>query len=225
MAKKKSVFRVRFSENDGLFTLNEKSGAWEYKCSTGEKFVVWLDPNIKDRCVYLNFMLQDANGNKISKEDNDIKITNAIMFPPVMPTPLCFNPVRWHSYWSLPFDSWTSFYPPELVVYFPVMIAFNENTFGINRLFIPERPELLFRQKCRVTPKIRSIIEQGKKSQNVFLEEDEEMERESIECIQQTIKEWEEWERQQAEDWERRQMEKRKRQQKEDQDNQEESGE
>ncbi|MBR0237567.1 MAG: hypothetical protein IJQ39_05725 [Thermoguttaceae bacterium] len=225
MAKKKSVFRVRFSENDGLFTLNEKNGVWEYKCSTGEKLVVWLDPNIKDGCVYLNFILQDADGNQISKEDNDIKITNAIMFPPVMPAPLCFAPVRWHSYWQLPFGSWCSFYPPKLVMYFPVMIAFNENSFGINHLFIPERPELLFRQKCGVPPKVRSIIEQGKERYNEYLEENEDMEQKSIECIQQTNKEWEEWERQQAEDWERRQTEKRKRQQKEEQDDKEESGE
>lgn len=225
MSKKKNVFRVRFSENDGLFTLNEKSGAWEYNCSTGEKMVVWLDPNIKDRCVYLKFILQGADGKEISKEKNDIKVTNAIMFPPVIPEPLCFHPVRWHSYWQLSFGPWVSLYPPELVVYFPVMIAFNENSFGINRLFIPERPELLLHQKIRVTPRILSIIEQGKERHNEFLEQDEDMEQKSIECIQQTNKEWDEWERQQAEDWERRQTEKRKNQQKEEQDKKEESGE
>ena len=218
-------FLSRFSGDGGRMTLNEKSECWEYLCPGKGRIVAWLDPNDEDECVYLNVRFLDVNGNSLPKKDNNAFISYAIVFVPTGLAALQFHPMRVSLTRVLPYGDWTIAIRPDQIVGLPALILLSKNSFDVDYLFIPERPEFFPRVEREMTPEREEIIKKMEDFKARLQKDEKIMEWVVRRDIQRANKDWEEWERQQTEDWERRQREKRKLQQEEEQDNKEESGE
>lgn len=200
-------FISRFSGNGGRMTLNEKDGCWEYLCPGKGKIVVWLDPNDEDECVYLNVRFLDVNGNSLPKKENKAFISYAIALVPAGMVALKFHFMRASLMMTLPYDDWTMVIRPDQIVGLPTLLMFSKNSFDVDYLLIPERPEFFPREEREMSPEREEIIKKMEAFKARLQNDEKIMEWVVRKDIQRSNEEWEEWERQQAEDWERRQAE------------------
>ncbi len=193
-------FFVRFSGDGGRMTLNEKDDCWEYLCPGKGKIVVWLDPNDEDECVYLNVRFLDVNGNPVPKKENNAHISCALLIDSMGAIVLEFYPAPADLMWNLSYGDWTGVIRPDQVVGMPGLITFANNSFGVDYLLIPERPEFFPRKKREMTPEREAILKEDEEIITRMKEHDKLIEQEVRENIQRTNEEWEEWERRQAEE-------------------------
>lgn len=194
-------FFVRFSGEGARLVFNKKDECWEYECPGKGKIVVWLDPNEENKCVYLNIKVLDVNGNQLPKKENDVRITNAVMFDPPGLFPLIFQPNPPCFSWILPFGNWMLNCPFEEILGYPMIICLTENRFGLDYLLIPERPELCPLLDSSMDSKFEEIKDMVKPIKDQYQKElEEKMEQEARENIQRTKEDWEEWERRQADE-------------------------
>ncbi len=218
-------FFARFSGNGGRMTLNEKNDCWEYNCPGKGKIVVWLDPNDEEQCVFLKVRFLDADGNSMSKKECKAFISCAIVLDPMGMIILEFRPMRVELMRVLPYSGWTKLIRPEKIVGLPAMILFAKNSFDVDYLLIPERPEFFPREEREMTPEQEEKLKKMEAFKEEMMEQDKIMEQEARENIQRTNEEWEEWERRQAEEWDRWQKKESKQEQKKELDRGEGSGE
>ncbi|MBR6436712.1 MAG: hypothetical protein IKS45_09415, partial [Thermoguttaceae bacterium] len=102
--------------------------------------------------------------------------------------------------WTLPYGGWTGVIRPDQVVGMPGLITFANNSFGVDYLLIPERPEFFPREEREMTPEREEIIKRMEAFKDRMKERDKKIEQEVRENIQRANEEWEEWERRQAEE-------------------------
>ncbi|MBQ3350705.1 MAG: hypothetical protein IJG38_09925 [Thermoguttaceae bacterium] len=193
-------FFVRFSGDGGRMTLNEKDDCWEYLCPGKGKIVAWLDPNDEDECVYLNVRFLDVNGNSLPKKENNAHISCALLIDSMGAIVLEFYPAPADLMWNLSYGDWTGVIRPDQVVGMPGVITFANNSFGVDYLLIPERPEFFPRKKREMTPEREAILKEDEEIITRMKEREKEMEQKARENIQRTNEEWDEWERRQAEE-------------------------
>ena len=193
-------FFVRFSGDGGRMTLNEKDDCWEYLCPGKGKIVAWLDPNDEDERVYLNVRFLDVNGNPLPKKENNTAISCALLIDSIGGIVLEFYPAPADLMWNLSYGDWTGVIRPDQVVGMPGLITFANNSFGVDYLLIPERPEFFPRKKREMTPEREAILKEDEEIITRMKEREKEMEQKARENIQRTNEEWEEWERRQAEE-------------------------
>ena len=193
-------FFARFSGDGGRMTLNEKDDCWEYPCPGKGKIVAWLDPNDEEERVFLNVRFLDVDGNPIPKKENKAHISCALVIDSMGAIVLEFRPAPADLTWTLPYGGWTGVIRPDQVVGMPGLITFANNSFGVDYLLIPERPEFFPREEREMTPEREEIIKRMEAFKDRMKERDKKIEQEVRENIQRTNEEWEEWERRQAEE-------------------------
>lgn len=193
-------FFARFSGDGGRMTLNEKDDCWEYICPGKGKIVVWLDPNDEDECVFLNVRFLDVDGNPLPKKDRNASISCAILFDLMGMIILEFRPMRVSLMRALPYSDWTQIIGPEQIVGLPGVILFAKNSFDVDYLLIPERPEFFPREEREMTPEREENLKKMADFKARMQEQEKQKEQEARENIQRINEEWEEWERRQADE-------------------------
>ena len=193
-------FCARFSDDGGRMTLNEKDGCWEYLCPGKGKIVVWFDPDDEEECVFLNVRFLDVNGKPLSRKENNAHIASAMVFDSMGMIILDFAPTRSPLMMALPYDDWTRLIRPEQIAGSPGLIFFAINSFDVDYLLIPERPEFFPREEREVSPEVEESLKEIDAFINEMREEKKQREQEARENIQRTNEEWDEWERRQAEE-------------------------
>ena len=181
-------------------TLNEKDDCWEYICPDKGKIVVWLDPDDEEECVYMNVRFLDVNGKPLPKNESNAVISYAIALIPAGMEALEFRPTRTGLMMTLPYGQWTKIFRPDQIVGLPALILFSTNSFDVDYLLIPERPEFFPREEHEMTPEREEFIKTMEAFKARMQEREQEMEQEVRENIQRTNEEWDEWERRQAEE-------------------------
>ena len=111
-----------------------------------------------------------------------------------------FQPIPADLTWTLPYGDWTGVIRPDQVVGMPGLITFANNSFGIDYLLIPERPEFFPRKEREMTPELEESLKEAEEIKDRMKARDKEIEQKVRENIQRTNEEWEEWERRQAEE-------------------------
>lgn len=193
-------FFARFSGDGGKMTLNEKDDCWEYLCPGKGKIVVWFDPDDEEECVFLNVRFLDVNGKPLPRKENKAQIASAMVFDSMGMIILDFAPTRSPLALALPYDDWTRLIRPEQIAGSPGLIFFAINSFDVNYLLIPERPEFFPREEREMTPEREEIIKKMEAFKARMQEREKEKEQEARENIQRAKEEWKEWERRQAEE-------------------------
>ncbi|MBQ2622641.1 MAG: hypothetical protein IJF84_14975 [Thermoguttaceae bacterium] len=195
-------FFVRFSGDGGRMTLNEKDDCWEYLCPGKGKIVAWLDPNDEEECVFLNVRFLDVNGAQLPKNESKASISYAIAFVYAGMAALEFRPTRNSLMMALPYGHghWTKIVRPDQIVGLPALILFAKNSFDVDYLLIPERPEFFPREEREMTPEREEIIKKMEAFKARMQEREKEMEKEARENIQRANEDWKEWERRQSEE-------------------------
>ena len=193
-------FCARFSGDGGPMTLNEKDGCWEYLCPGKGKIVVWLAPDDEEECVFLNVRFLDVNGKLLSRKENNAHIANTMVFDSMGMIILDFAPTRSPLMMALPYDDWTRLIRPEQIAGSPGLIFFAANSFDVNYLLIPERPEFFPREERKTTSEKDEIDKKIDDFITQMKEQDKIIEQDARENIQRANEEWEEWERRQADE-------------------------
>ncbi|MBR5709754.1 MAG: hypothetical protein IKX40_03275 [Thermoguttaceae bacterium] len=193
-------FFARFSGYGGRMTLNEKDECWEYVCPGKGKIVVWLDPNDEEQCVFLNVRFLDVDGNPMPKNNSRAIISCATVIDPMGAILLEFAPTRTGLIRVLPYHAWAKLIRPDQIVGLPGLITFATNSFDVDYLLIPERPEFFPREEREMTPEREANLRKMKAFKDELIEMEKQIEQQTRENIQRAKEEWDEWERRQADE-------------------------